>query len=399
MRFGGAYPFGQSAFPLHLFSGGTYNVPPGNYTIDLGRVSVLQTFDYQNYIWRNVRGPSTQKVQINSDGYNWRIVNFSGVVTGAKITTAGTGGTNGIGATATGCTISFGSAPSSGRAAQAYAIVGGAINTTVTVTAAGTGYLVPPLIYFDPPPPGGIQATGYAVLSGTTIGSIVVSNPGAGYVVAPTCYAVPQFAAYAGANLPPYQAASTTNIVTAPTTYGLTGPIPGMLQNVEGLNIGAGSGAILTVNATLDQSGFLTGIVVTDYGSNYTGTSIPTITFTGGPTSAAATAIMAFCITSATTGTAGNPTSVAPNWQSSGGFVAASDANHGIYNIVPAYGVTGLTGTTVTSTIIENPGFGLQKVPTIGYYPTGGTVLTTNPTSTAVCGGIADSSILQPADS
>lgn len=400
MRFGGAgIPFSQNAFPVHLYSGHTYQLPAGNYLVDLGRVSLLQTFDVQNYLWRTLKVPGN-KLQITSDGGNFRIINPTGTVTGAAITTAGTGGTNGIGPTATGCTVSFGSAPSNGRAATAYAIIGGAINSTVTVTTAGSGYLVPPTIYFDPPPPGGIQATGYAVLSGTTISSITVTNQGAGYITAPNCYAIPQFSTVPGINNGPYNNASTTNIFTAPTIYGLTGPIPGMLQNVEGLPIGAGSGAVLTVNSTLASSGFLTGIVMTDYGATYTGTTIPTISFTGGPTSAAATAIMNFSLTSVTVSNAGVAVSVAPMWMTSDGLVQASDGAHGTYIIRPAVGISTLSSTTttiITSLTVEDPGFGLQKVPVVGFMPAGGTAWTTQPAGTAVCGGITDTVMIQPA--
>lgn len=398
MRFGGAYPFSQLPFPVNLYSGHTFAVPPGNYDIVPGRVTILQTFDNQDYCWRNLAGPGRKMNITNSDGYNYRLVNFSGVVSGAAITTAGSSGTNGIGPTDTGCTVSFGAAPSSGRAATGYAIVGGSINTTVTVTAAGTGYLVPPLVVFAPPPRGGVRATGYAVLSGTTIGSIVVTNAGAGYTVAPAAYVVPQWGKYAGANLVD---PNGDTAVTAATGYGsVTTTIPGDLQNIMFEQIGAGSGAVLTVNTTLANDGALTAIVITDYGSNYVGTAIPTISFTGAPTSAAATAIMAFSMTSVTVSNAGVAVSVAPAWQSSSGLVQAQDGLNGYYGIKPANGISTLSSTTttiLTSITVEDPGFGLQKVPVIGFMPAGGTAPTTQPAGTAVVGGIVDVSILQPA--
>lgn len=400
MRFGTGTPFGQNAFPIHLFSGHTFLMPPGNFQMTLGRVSILQTFDYATYCWRNLSGPGQRALVVNSDGSNFRLVNFSGIVSGAAITTAGTAGTNGIGATQTGTSISFGAAPTNGRAATGYVIIGGAINTTVTVTTAGTGYLVPPTIIFDPPPQGGIRATGYAVLSGTTISSITVTNAGAGYTVVPNCYAIPQFASYTTSN-PPADPSVPTNVFTAPTGYGLSANgIIAALNGMQGDIVGAGSGAVLTVNATLAGSGTTTGIVVTDYGSNYVGTAIPTITFTAGPTSAAATAIMAFSLTSVTLSNAGVAVSVAPSWQSSAGLVQAHDGNNGYYGIKPAYGIGTLSSTTttiLTSLTVEDPGFGLQKVPVIGFGPAGGTAPTTQPAGTAVCGGIADTSILQPA--
>jgi hypothetical protein len=400
MRFGTGTPFGQNAFPLHLFSGHTWLVPPGNFQITLGRVCVLQIFDYVTYCWRHFYGPGSRVLVTNSDGSNFRIVNMSGVVTGAAITTAGTSGTNGIGPTQTACSISFGSAPSSGRAATGYVIVGGSINTTVTVTAAGTGYLVPPTIVFDPPPQGGIRATGYAVLSGTTIGSIVVTNAGAGYTSVPLCYAIPQFASYTTSN-PPADPAVPTNVFTAPTGYGLSASgINPTLQNMQGDIVGAGSGAVLTVNSTLGGSGTTTGIVITDYGSNYTGTTIPTITFTGGPTSAAATAIMSFSVTSVSVANAGVALSGnASGWTTTSGLVQAHDGNNGYYCIKPANGITTLSSTTttiLTSFTVEDPGFGLQKVPGVIVGAVPGVAPTTNPGGTAVCGGLADTNIIQP---
>lgn len=397
MRLGGAYPFGKRPFPLHLFAGHSFPVPPGNFAGTVGRVTILQMFDNYTYAWRNLVGPGRKFSVLNSDGFNYRLMNFSGIVSGGLISTAGTGGTNGIGPVQTACSISFGSAPSNGRAATGYVIVGGSINTTVTVTAAGTGYLVPPLIVFDPPPRGGVRATGYAVLSGTTIGSIVVTNAGAGYTSVPNCYAIPQWASYAAANL--VDPAGTTAF-TAPSLYGsTTTTIPNALEDIMWEMVGAGSGAVLTVNATLGGSGTTTAIVVTDYGSNYVGTAIPTIAFTGGPTSAAATAIMAFCVTSVTVANAGVAVSVAPTWQSSSGLVQAHDGLNGYYGIKPANGISTLSSTTttiLTSITVEDPGFGIQKVPVIGFQPAGGTAPTTQPAGTAVCGGIADTSILQP---
>jgi len=401
MRFAGV-PFSFPGFPVHLFTGDSYLIPPGQFLASLGRVTCLQYRENNGYIWRFMGYPGARGFPFVSDGLNYRLLNNSGTVTGVAITNAGSSYTNGIGATATGLAVTFGSAPTNGRAATAHAVVGGSINTTVTVTTAGTGYLVPPRVVFDPAPMGGVTATGYAVLSGTTIGSIVVTNPGAGYTSAPGCRVIPQWASYPGSSLIyPQGSQNASDIqITPPIMYGsTTTSIPNTLTNQMGALVGAGSGAVLTVNATLGNSGAVTAVVMDDYGANYTGTSIPTVTFTGGGSSAAGTAIMSFSVTSVTVSNAGAAVSVAPMWQTSMGLVQAHDGANDYYSIRPAVGVSTLSSTTttiLTSNTVEDPGYGLQKVPVVGYQAAGGTAWTTNPAGTAVCGGIADTSILQP---
>lgn len=64
----------------------------------------------------------------------------------------------------------------------------GAINQTITVTAAGSGYAAATtVVAFSAAPAGGTTATGTAVVTSTgTISAIVVTNQGTGYTVAPT---------------------------------------------------------------------------------------------------------------------------------------------------------------------------------------------------------------------
>lgn len=384
---GGFFSFSQKSYPVHLGPGGTQAVPAGNYIANLGRVSVLQWFDGWNGLWRNIGGPFSRARILGSDGANYRIVNFSGIVQGALITNAGTAGTNGIGITATGCSIGFGAAPTAGRVASAYPIIGGSINTTITITTAGTGLVAPPLLVFDPPPAGGIAATAYCTLSSGGVGAVTVTNPGAGYTAVPICNVIPQW------NTSPIGTPAGND---APTISAPSANV--MSVQAQGIAVGAWTTMpVLTVNATLGGSGTLTGIVMMDYGANYLGTAIPTISFTGGPTSAAATAVMAFSLTSITQGQNSTPVSVAPIWQSSGGLVASNNGANEYCTIIPAYGTTALTGTSVTTAAIEGSGFGLQKVPAIGYMTAGGTVWVTNPSGTAVAGGIVDTSMLQPA--
>jgi hypothetical protein len=191
---------------------------------------------------------------VNSDGNNWRIANQSGCVVGGIVTTAGAGFTAG----APTVTANVGGA-------VIKAIVGGAVSTSVTVTNAGTGYTYPPIVLFDAPNQSGgatygIQATGHCTLSGSTVSTITVDDQGAGYTTVPNVY----------------------------------------LQNDprEGQNgVSAGSGA--TATATLTGSGTVTGLVVLDFGSAQTSTTLPTLSFSGTSTSGAqATAIMNWSVAS-----------------------------------------------------------------------------------------------------
>src|SRR5215472_7694990 len=180
-RIGGAFPLAlaqiiEGGGLMSLPGGGIFYPPPGQYLFTSGYTTVLEWWDPIQQQWR-VYGPvGARSLQITCDGYNMRIINASGIVTGANITNAGSGGVNGIGATATGVTVSFGAAPSNGVAATAYAIVGGQINSTITITAGGSGYLVPPILLIDPPPPGGIQATAVCTISAGAINAVTVTN-------------------------------------------------------------------------------------------------------------------------------------------------------------------------------------------------------------------------------
>jgi hypothetical protein len=142
------------------------------------------------------------------------------------------------------------------------AIVGGAVNTTVTVNNGGTSYTYPPVVVFDAPPLGqGVSATGYCAITSGAVSSVTVTDQGAGYTNAP-------------------------NVYFKPDPRDLTG-----------------SGAIAT--ATLTGAGTITSILVTDHGNPVT--SLPTLSFSGGGgASAAATAIMCWSITAYTVSVAGS---------------------------------------------------------------------------------------------
>src|SRR6266567_2308235 len=201
-RIGGAYPFPSAQVAegggiIVMPSGGVNYMQPGEWAVTTGSTTVLQWWDPINQTWRGYQDPAGDGQYISSDGYNYRLINLSGTVTGAAITAAGSGGTNGIGATATGTTVVL-TGPTAGIGATAYAIVGGSVQAP-TITQAGSGFVQPPLIVIDPPPPGGVQATAVATLSASgTISAITMVNVGAGYAASPTFYVIPQLGYYAG---------------------------------------------------------------------------------------------------------------------------------------------------------------------------------------------------------
>jgi hypothetical protein len=243
---------------INLPSGGTYVIPAGQYQLLLGAYTFLQWFDPITQLWRVFSSPAqSDSTIISSDGFNYRLANLTGTVVGASVTNAGTGYTNGIYppasqlGTATAPSVTF-AAGGGSVLAKGTLIVGGAINSTVTITTAGSGYTLPPTLVISNPPAGGVPATATCTISGGAINAVTVTNQGAGYTAAPTITVV-------------NQALDTT-----------------------------GSGGVLTVNATLAGSGTVTAITVPINGVGMT--SVPAITFAPASTTAA-TAIMCFTIT------------------------------------------------------------------------------------------------------
>jgi hypothetical protein len=391
-RIGGAFPFptaqvSEGGGIITLPPGGIFYLPAGEYAVDTGETTVIQWFDPIQQAWRGFQDPAGDGQYISGDGYNYRLINLSGTCVGALITAAGTGGTNGIGATATGASVVF-SAPAAGGApatATAYPIIGGSVQAP-TVVAGGSGFLVPPLIVIDPPPPGGIQATAVATISSAgVVTAITMINVGAGYAASPNFWVIPQFGLYAGGPSGSFAAGG----VPAPGLVFPGNAVPG--------NQLIGAAGVQLAPLALTGSGTVTGIVMASNGFGYSGTTIPTVTITGtGLSGATATAIMSFSLLSVTLNSGGSGYGVGapPNFETSLGFVAAS-SNNNIFVPRAARGVTTVVGGAVATFVIEDPGFGLQKVPIVSVQNTSA-VATTQATGTAVVGGVNDTSILQP---
>ena len=390
-RIGGAFPFptaqvAEGGGIVSLASGGIFSMPPGEWALITGGTTVLQWYDPINQTWRGYQDPAGDGQYISSDGYNYRLINVSGTVSGALITVAGSGGTNGIGSVATGVSVAF-AAPVSGQVNQtatAYAIIGGSV-AAPTIAQAGSGFSVPPLIVIDPPPPGGVQATAVATINAAGgISAITMVNVGAGYAASPNFWIMPQAAYYAGG--------PSGSFAAAPF------PPPGVVFASNALPGNQNTGPVaaqLTSNA-LTGSGTLTGIVIVDPGNLYDGTHIPAITIAGLGGAPAATAIMSFSLISVTLGTggAGYGAGAAPMFETSLGLVAQT-ANNNVFVPRPARGVTTVGGGAVATFVVEDNGFGMQKVPTVSIINTSA-IASTQATGTAVVGGITDTSILQP---
>ena len=284
-RIGGAFPFpfaqpAEGLSKITLAAGAAFYPPPGEWIVLPGPATAVQFFDPIEQGWRNVSaGVGGQPELIGTDGYNWRLLDVTSSIVSTAITAAGSGGTNGIGFAQTGAAISI-AAPATGQAATAYAIVGGTV-AAPTITQAGSGFLVAPLLVADAPPAGGIQATAVATITsgGGGITAVTIVNAGAGYLTTPNWYIIPQTQIYQG----------------GPQGGNAAGPIPpgGLVfpsNAVPGNQNTSAVGAQLT-SIALTGSGTLTGIGIIYPGAGYTAAQSPTVTVTGvGAATATATA-------------------------------------------------------------------------------------------------------------
>ena len=365
-----------------LPSGGQYLLPAGDYLIATGGQTAIQWFDDDNGIWRDYAPPGST-TSLTTDGANYRLINLSGVFVGANITNAGSGGVNGIGPTQTGSTVSF-TAPAAGGVtgtATGYVVVGGSV-AAPTITQAGSGFLVPPLVFCDPPPAGGVQATATATITaGGALSAITMLNVGAGYTSAPQWYIQPN---------------NFNGFLATPDRAAGAFPPPGAIHpnNVwPGTPFQANistSGALLTPTA-LTGSGTLTAIVMTYFGAGYTGAISAAASFGGTSLgAAAATAIGSFCLAVATTTTtAGAGYVVGIGMETTIGTVALTNNNNQFFPR-PARGIATSTAGAFS---VQDPGFGIQS--NTGFTAVGGfTGITAAAYTNTNLGGVADSSVI-----
>jgi len=362
----GAQVVGQvfGGLPITLQNGQAFLIPPGQWEINAGRYTQIQYFDSTAFRWRTYGNWPGQLKLISSDGTNFRLINSTGTPVGAVITNVGAGNaTNGYN------TVTV--APSTGNSSWG-TLVGGTLNTTVTVTASGNFSLPPVLVWT----PAGNQTfpflppSFYCNMSGNNINTVTVQYPGAGLTAAGTLTAV--------------NSAGDTN--------------PGV--------------ATITLNATLTNSGNLTAMWPLTQGNAVT--SVPTFTFTGTGSGWAATAIMNFVVSNITSvgGLAGGNLGVSKPIMitAANAIVTATQntvltGNDYAVNLVQPR-MPWLTGTSdangnfngnTTVTVIDG-GFGIQAVPNLVAIPSNMNGVSTNswPVFTAQVGGSpADTSFLQ----
>lgn len=360
--------YGQ-AQPVALAPSETFIIPQGQYIATHGLYTNIQYFDPAPQVWRNLRSDRGPFLMV-SDGANFRFANLSGCPVGAVVTTGGASASNVAGfypAATTGGVApnaAYTCVPSAGGSTWNF-WVGGAVNTSVTITAAGTLYTAAPVLVILPPANQGstpyIPATGYCTISGGVINAVTITNQGAGYVSAPTIAVV--------------NAAGDTT----------------------------GSGGVLT--AALTAATAVTAVVMATPGS--VRTTVPTLTITTPGGSPAATVVMNFSLdVIATIGGAGAAygTSLPFTVTAAGGQITTTPTytnpafEKGLTTPRQPYitGVCEAGGTIIVADLSLNLGSymdfgaGFQTSPTLIFNGTGATLNTSRATATTVVGGQND---------
>lgn len=268
-------PNGPVLPPSNTFTlspGNAVVIPRGRYLVHLGGYALVQMLEPVTQSWMPFASSRVSPVEVDSDGVNFRVANMTGCALAAVVTNGGSSYVAGS------TTVT----PSAGNS-QWVPVIGGRIHVTVSITASGSGYTVPPLVFIPPPPAPGVQATAVAVLSSGTVSSITIVNQGAGYQSAPTPVITPNPADPAAAS------GAITSEATAVLTLIGTGTVSAVLcansgasfATVPSLTIaGAGSSAA----ATIVPMWTITGTSITSGGAGYAADNM--ITTLGGRTSA-----------------------------------------------------------------------------------------------------------------
>jgi hypothetical protein len=272
----GQSTYDASSNKIALAGGQSMVVPRGTWIITEGMYCVLQYMDPVTNAWSMAASSAWEPGHriIDSDGFSVRIANMTGCPVAATIIQYGGGWVQS--STTVGVTGGGGStwAP----------IVGGQLGNA-TVTSAGAGYGVAPIVFIPPPPNnetnpngiGGIQASGYAVIASGTVSGFTFNNPGAGYPAAPTVVVVPS----------PFDPNLATGITAATITVQTVGAgsITAVICTNNGNTLAQGAITLtpagVGTNATIAAVQMLTCTTasITGTGTNFGGSGITT---TGG---------------------------------------------------------------------------------------------------------------------
>lgn len=280
-----AYLSGNAELPgsneVHLAPGQAITLPRGRFQINADNNALIQVLDPVSTGWRTLNTTGRTYMEVESDGFNYRVANLTSCPIGAVITNGGSA------AYAQGTTIVT---PSAGNSTW-QPIIGGQPSTTATIDTAGAGYGMPPLCFVPAPPAPGLASVWTAAITNGTVSSLTCIDQGAGYPKAPTITLVPN----------PYDPNLLAgNAITQATAH---------------LTLVAASGS--------SSAGKLTGLVCTN--SGILQATMPTLTIAGAGASAAATVIPLWTATGASI-TAAGATVSATNEITSVGGIPANDS-------------------------------------------------------------------------
>lgn len=356
------------AQPITLLAGQTYLLPGAQWQITTGRYTQLQWYDTGAARWRNMATQPGQTTVVSSDGTNVRLLNSTGTPIGALPTNIGAGnatnGYNTVGVTVSGGASTWGT------------LVGGTVNTTVTLgtsTGANGNYALAPHIVWTPAANQTLPFVSprftSAVAANGNITSITVASAGAGLTAPGTLQAVqqPSDTNPGNANLTGVLAANLTNSGNLTAMWPLT---PGTgLTSVPTFtfNVGGGMAATAIMNFTV------TGITVANVGANL-GVSGPAAIIS-------ANGIVAGTLNANITGTADFGVGIAmPRmaWLSTKSEANGNFSNNG-------------------NVVVVDGGINIQAIPSLAYIPANMNGISTNalPVLTAEVGGVTDVSFIQ----
>lgn len=338
---------------VQLAPGQAIAIPPGGYWVSPGSVSILQFNDPVIGTWRTMRGVGwgRQPQYVLSDGFNFRVANFTGCPVCAVVTNAGTGYPT-VGTT---CVSSTGG--------STWAVVVGGMLSVTTVSTAGSGYGVAPLVFLPAPPTGGIQATAYATIASGTVSGVTLTNVGGGYTSAPAVTILPSpydpnlLAGNAIVN-----AVASVGVVNAGSVAGVICTNPGNVANPT-LTISGTGGASAT--AVAQRLLTLTGVTIWSAGTNFVGgAAVSTV--------------------------GGVPSSVAVNTN--------PEIEGTNFLPRPAQALLAAVGNSLVSvSSIYDGGLFLGAIPSLIVNPPAGALITTTASVTGLVGSANDVILLQPA--